>query len=1139
MSTTRDDLISREGFSYQWVLAIEGYEYLITDGPAAAAATAWAATPWTQALSGLAVMGDFDQSLDAFEAFATARSLSFSVMDCDDTDRFGIDVARPSFGAKTWLGADIDVNDTTITVKDTANFTSSGTIYIGTERIAYTGKTATTFTGCTRGMYAPFNRDGSTSHQYGKTHNLPEYDFNVQILPLVTQNPQAFIGRWVGLWMHRKRGGVMDAKAEALLVYAGKISDVRDSALGITSVSCTDIIDIVKNATVFNDPLECRVREGMEISIFDRLNVQISVDGTATVFYDNNLTPGYWTLEQIISDINTIWGGVSAASPNTTMGMALINTDAGWRVEISAKNTTAGNKQCFIVVSGAKRILQFLGLHNFDNSTGSTAEAQHGYYGIGPFSSSATVAAYQQGGYEPLRVADAGSGSKYNTALATTLTSIYIDSAKGTFIDQSAFLPQSVDTGFTYGTGWCLWMMAKRLYVGRYDEANSKIEKLEPVDGFMETEDSKKGNSTLAFGRLPYSAKAEDFVIKQVVVIEESTRNLIVKALCSTSVPGYAHATYDAYGGKLGAAIPYEPIASLVESLARIDGTNAANSSMVLLDKPTTIKELFNADLILRQAFLHWHNGSIRAAKWSVPRAAKAIASLTESNKAGSAGDPQRVTSERTDRFLRNAIKIEYNKVPGKNEYESSFNFVDVASQQSYGVERAVTIQARNSYGDYATTGDSVKALAPGLLGILPLFSRPRFECRRTIDHTLYEKLYVGAPVTITDLFLRDPSTGLRGVINRPAICTRLRYDFGGWEFEGGEPRQNVGEADFLMLDSDDGKPLCPAAVVDHAFGSFGYTGGFDGVQSLRTVAKEFAATSESEDLAAFAVGDAISIIEINPDDPAAPIHIDCNITAIASLYYLAVDVLLTPAGFVAGREYKIIPREYAAAITAQKAAYSYLADASYTVDAARDAYTFGEDDDQSHPLALAASVAYMSGGKIAEHQAAEADGQPFDVCSQVEMLRALEHLCDGRLATISSFMRPSSTMGGIFVVPTYISGGTATGSMRRNLAITAECNAPVTVGYVSITVSEKPPRMSTRATAFLPSKISFDGKFDTTNFIPFAPGALGLSLDYETARGKGDGLLWVTIMPRGDTDVTKVKFYGLKRFQLEERTGI
>ena len=51
----------------------------------------------------------------------------------------------------TRLNGAINDSVTTITVDDTTDFASSGTIGIDTELITYTGKTATTFTGCTRG----------------------------------------------------------------------------------------------------------------------------------------------------------------------------------------------------------------------------------------------------------------------------------------------------------------------------------------------------------------------------------------------------------------------------------------------------------------------------------------------------------------------------------------------------------------------------------------------------------------------------------------------------------------------------------------------------------------------------------------------------------------------------------------------------------------------------------------------------------------------------------------------------------------------------------------------------------------------------------------------------------------------------
>jgi hypothetical protein len=56
-----------------------------------------------------------------------------------------------STNATTLLDGAILVGDTTLTVDSTVGFPTTGTLLIGTEQITYTGKTATTFTGCTRG----------------------------------------------------------------------------------------------------------------------------------------------------------------------------------------------------------------------------------------------------------------------------------------------------------------------------------------------------------------------------------------------------------------------------------------------------------------------------------------------------------------------------------------------------------------------------------------------------------------------------------------------------------------------------------------------------------------------------------------------------------------------------------------------------------------------------------------------------------------------------------------------------------------------------------------------------------------------------------------------------------------------------
>lgn len=56
----------------------------------------------------------------------------------------------------TYLDGAITSSDATITVDDTTDFPSSGYLWIGQEKVQYTGKTGTTFTGCTRGLLAQY-----------------------------------------------------------------------------------------------------------------------------------------------------------------------------------------------------------------------------------------------------------------------------------------------------------------------------------------------------------------------------------------------------------------------------------------------------------------------------------------------------------------------------------------------------------------------------------------------------------------------------------------------------------------------------------------------------------------------------------------------------------------------------------------------------------------------------------------------------------------------------------------------------------------------------------------------------------------------------------------------------------------------
>ena len=83
--------------------------------------------------------------------------------------------AYDNTGSSTTLNGNINSSVTTITVTSTTGFESVGTITIGTENVTYTGKTSTTFTGCTRGA----DSTSAASHSSGDTVTRSSKWYNI------------------------------------------------------------------------------------------------------------------------------------------------------------------------------------------------------------------------------------------------------------------------------------------------------------------------------------------------------------------------------------------------------------------------------------------------------------------------------------------------------------------------------------------------------------------------------------------------------------------------------------------------------------------------------------------------------------------------------------------------------------------------------------------------------------------------------------------------------------------------------------------------------------------------------------------------------------------------------------------------
>lgn len=99
----------------------------------------------------------------------------------------------------TYITATMSSSATTIAVVSTAAFAASGTIYLDQEAIGYTGKTGTSFTGCTRGKFGSKPARHLYSDALGSGLGNPQ----------VTDRAVESVGRPATLWLCRVSGGVI------------------------------------------------------------------------------------------------------------------------------------------------------------------------------------------------------------------------------------------------------------------------------------------------------------------------------------------------------------------------------------------------------------------------------------------------------------------------------------------------------------------------------------------------------------------------------------------------------------------------------------------------------------------------------------------------------------------------------------------------------------------------------------------------------------------------------------------------------------------------------------------------------------------------------------------------------------------
>ncbi len=970
----------------KYVVAIEGYPYLLSDASPSSVLTAWAGTDWQQVLGGLFVTLDNEQKMHPWQPFQPGGRCTFTVVP-DAADQFGIDTHRMASGLEALLTAPLDRGGSQrdggrkIAYPPPGNTPSyllpyacidqnpgfqPGDLWIGTECVEIAGSDATHVYIRQRGKYSPFGCGGQTYYGSGQSYgqgsakpgvggiNFAEYhriaaDAQAVLLqPTVSSQPRVWMGRRVGVWMHLvDANGNLNSKANAQLVYAGRIAQIQDdvNTLG-TVVELSHLLDEIKDSTIGHDMYTATITEGIFLvqnwtfafytwtpagvsSTANVLNV-IAAGGTQDA---NDVPSGYYTCDQLCEILN-LW-------LTSEFVAGRIGGPVQWAINLSgAAMRTQGTWVTSATLSAWKLVMpnevaMFLGLADNTGQSGvaqtygATATIKDGEIGLA--SGVQLVKESGKNGWPPMKTMifrfNSGIGGVGGTGASGTYQ-MSVEDARGTAIDQSQWLPGVAQTEplFNPGKKFGIFLIDESFLVVAGFDIQSTVTTFSPVywlPGKMPGIANAEPSSFGFYGRHWDDQNQGPVTVRQVFILEGQFSTILKSLFYSSGTLGYNHPTYDTLGFGIGLGIPQALLGTTFEqSIDRLPG--AMFPCALVIDKATRIGDLLSADLILRHAFPIFRNGKLAFQTWQTPTNDLATVTLAESNKAEPVGHQanHRTSTLLTSQWQQNVIKIQFNrdvtqgKSVGQNDtYLNEMTLEDHVSVDDQGQDaKPLTISCRNTYAQFNGTGAGVESLFPGFLALFPLFSKPVHWLTRSIDITNYEGVAPGDVALVTDAFARDPATGVRGIASRAGLITRIRYNPGGPK--AGDPKtvtKPVGEVDVFFLDLHRWTQYSPSAEVDSTANVGGFSAGYNAAQWMLQVqahaySENSAFLTEATDASRFHAGDYVVVIEIDPVTLTSPLVWRTRLTAVNGNVLSLSQPL---AGWDPTRAYRVLPDSY------------------------------------------------------------------------------------------------------------------------------------------------------------------------------------------------------------------------------------
>lgn len=960
--TTTLSALQAGSCAIKWVLAIEGVRELITDASVAAVQTAYAGTAYDD--GGVSVLRELNiqlrnqQALDPWNPFVTPGRCTARVL--DTTDAFGIMVHRRNAGSETELAATRDRDDTTITVKSTTGFPSSGYIYIGTECIKYTGITSTSFTGCTRGMFSPMEcgPGGSGGARFANHHRKGQDSNHLRTAALVTQLPRMWIGKRVAVRMHLwdPVTDTINTRDQAQLVFAGRIVGIAEDKKTFEIVlDLEHAARELENGVIGRDFWGAEIPKGIWIAagrVFKMIDVSDATSRTAndlTVVTSgatgaNQMNQGFYSLGEVCEKLNTwlasenaaarIWGTYHWRSPVSNNGDGL-RTVCDWQIP----NASSG-KHVNWALQGPGEVFCFLGLRDTEPAQNAGLQA-FGADGGAKYSNTAYSRAGDAVPFTTLIFRPTGPG---RLAQEFTETINYeLENEHGTFVDNRTWLPASVKSLCPAGHTWGLFIVdEKATVVASYDSTTGYLQNVWLAPFQLVSDNS---NEPMAYIGRRADEPDEPVKVRQVIVIDATLEALINLLVYSTGTPGYNHSTWDSLGFGIGLGMPGELFGNEFErSLSNLPG--AAAPIMLVLEEPKKLGQILEGDLLFRNAFIRWRDQHFEFAQWKTPTIGQSIATFNEETKAVPVDqeDDQRAASEESDYQVRPVIKLQFGRdfasMRGDDKYLRTLFIEDQTIVDDVGGNvQPRTISLRNTYAQFTAAGAAVEAILGKFIAALTLRSRSQRKIVRPLNMKFWEGYSVGDIVTVADNYARDPISGRRGIGARAATITRLWYVPG--------PKL-AGEVELMFYDAHRGELYAPSAQVDETANTGGFTAGYNSAtNTLRTYQHKFShaisfpvfrgrgdvgtpgtqTISEPLDAAALAANDKVLIIEIDPSNPLSPIFWERTVASVSGVDVALTAGLSSPA-FDSTKKYRITYQKYSQ-VTATQQDYAFQAGSS------------------------------------------------------------------------------------------------------------------------------------------------------------------------------------------------------------------